>query len=44
MHDTVADVLAAATQRTIRPLLPRAVGGDDGRIMLLLPGEKGYER
>ena len=24
-HDTVADVLAAATQRTIRPLLPRAV-------------------
>ncbi|HET9901412.1 MAG TPA: NUDIX hydrolase, partial [Actinomycetes bacterium] len=42
-YDTVADVLAAANERTIRPLLPRAVLGD-GQIVLLMPDDEGYER
>ena len=36
-----ADVLAAAAQRPIRPLLPRPVLRD-GEVRLLLPGEPGY--
>jgi 8-oxo-dGTP pyrophosphatase MutT (NUDIX family) len=42
-YDTVADVLAAANERTVRPLLPRAVL-TDGEIVLLMPGDEGYER
>ena len=42
-YDTVTDVLAAANERTIRPLLPRAVLGD-GQIVLLMPDDEGYER
>lgn len=40
-YDTVDDVLAAATRRDIRRVLPRiVVDGDD--VLLLLPGEPGY--
>jgi 8-oxo-dGTP pyrophosphatase MutT (NUDIX family) len=42
-YDTVADVLAAAAERSIRPLLPKAVVVD-GQAVLLMPGEEGYER
>jgi hypothetical protein len=40
-YDTVADVLAAATRRDVRRVLPRiVVDGDD--VLLLLPGDPGY--
>jgi 8-oxo-dGTP pyrophosphatase MutT (NUDIX family) len=40
-YDTVAGVLAAATARDIRRVLPRiVVSGDD--VLLLLPGDPGY--
>jgi 8-oxo-dGTP pyrophosphatase MutT (NUDIX family) len=40
-YDTVADVLAAATARDVRRVLPRiVVDGDD--VLLLLPGDPGY--
>ncbi len=42
-YDTVADVMAAAAERTIRPLLPRPVMVGD-QVVLLLPGDEGYEQ
>jgi 8-oxo-dGTP pyrophosphatase MutT (NUDIX family) len=42
-YATVADVRTAAAERSIRPLLPRAVLVD-GQVVLLMPGEQGYER
>jgi hypothetical protein len=40
-YDTVADVLAAATARDVKRVLPRiVVDGDD--VLLLLPGDPGY--
>ena len=41
-YATVTDVLAAAAERTIRPLLPRAVL-IDGQVVLRIPGDEGYE-
>jgi 8-oxo-dGTP pyrophosphatase MutT (NUDIX family) len=42
-YGTVADVLQAAADRSIRPLLPRAVIVD-AQVVLLMPGEEGYEQ
>jgi 8-oxo-dGTP pyrophosphatase MutT (NUDIX family) len=42
-YDSVSDVMHAAAQRSIRPLLPRAVIVDE-QIVLRMPGEEGYER
>lgn len=40
-YDTVADVMAAATARDIKRVLPKiVVSGDD--VLLLLPGDPGY--
>ena len=40
-YDTVADVMAAATRRDVRRVLPKiVVAGDD--VLLLLPGDPGY--
>ncbi len=40
-YDTVADVLAAATARDVKRVLPKiVVSGDD--VLLLLPGDPGY--
>ena len=40
-YDTVADVMAAATRRDVRRVLPRiVVSGDD--VLLLVPGDPGY--
>jgi 8-oxo-dGTP pyrophosphatase MutT (NUDIX family) len=40
-YDTVGDVLAAATKRDVKRVLPRiVVDGDD--VLLLLPGDPGY--
>ncbi len=40
-YDTVDDVLAAATKRDVKRVLPRiVVDGDD--VLLLLPGDPGY--
>jgi len=41
-YDSVADVLAAADRRTIRPIRPRVIG-DGGPVRVVLPGEEGYE-
>jgi 8-oxo-dGTP pyrophosphatase MutT (NUDIX family) len=41
--DTVADVLAAAPERRIIPVLPRLKRGDDGRVRFLVPGDEGYD-
>jgi len=39
-HRDVASALAAP--RTIRPVLPKLVVGDDDRVAFLLPGDEGY--
>jgi 8-oxo-dGTP pyrophosphatase MutT (NUDIX family) len=41
--DTVSDVLAAAPERHIEPVMPRLKKGDDGKVRFLLPGEPGYD-
>jgi 8-oxo-dGTP pyrophosphatase MutT (NUDIX family) len=41
--ETVADVRAAAETRVVRPVLPRLVRGDDGRVRFLVPGDPGYD-
>jgi hypothetical protein len=41
--DTVADVLAAAPDRRIEPVLPRLKRGEDGRVRFLVPGDDGYD-
>lgn len=41
-YDTVTDVLAAGTERDVRPVLPRVIVGDDEQVSLLLPHEEGY--
>lgn len=38
-----ADALAACSQRTITPILPRVAASDDG-FEILLPGDPGYEQ
>jgi len=38
---SVTELLDAARRRTVEPVLPRIVAGDDGAIVLL-PGEPGY--
>ena len=38
---SVSELLDAARRRTVEPVLPRIVAGDDGAIVLL-PGEPGY--
>jgi len=40
-HPSVDDVLAAADERTITPILPRLLPGD-GPQRVVLPGEEGY--
>jgi hypothetical protein len=40
-YDTAAEVLAAAADRDIAPVLPRVVISDD-EVELLLPHEEGY--
>jgi 8-oxo-dGTP pyrophosphatase MutT (NUDIX family) len=42
-YATVADVLAAATERHISPLLPRGILVN-GQVVLLMPGDQGYEQ
>jgi 8-oxo-dGTP pyrophosphatase MutT (NUDIX family) len=42
VFDTVADVLAAAPDRHIEPVLPVLRRGDDGGVRFLLPGDAGY--
>ncbi len=41
-YSTVDEILAAADERTITPILPLLVGGD-GQRRVILPGEDGYE-
>jgi hypothetical protein len=41
-YDDVAAVLAAGTQRDIRPVLPKLVLTDDDEARLLLPHDEGY--
>jgi 8-oxo-dGTP pyrophosphatase MutT (NUDIX family) len=41
-YPTVAAVLAAGTQRDVRPILPKVVLGDDEEARLLLPHDEGY--
>ncbi|MGQ0576749.1 MAG: NUDIX hydrolase [Pseudonocardia sp.] len=41
-HPDTAAVLAAAAHRTVRPLVPR-VRREDGRIVVVVPGDPGFE-
>ena len=41
-YDTVAAVLAAGTERDVKPVLPKIVLGDDDEARLLLPHDEGY--
>jgi 8-oxo-dGTP pyrophosphatase MutT (NUDIX family) len=39
---SVAEILAAASERHIEPVMPRLVRGEDGRVRFLVPGDPGY--
>jgi len=41
-YDDVAAVLAAGTERDVKPVLPKIVVGDDDEALLLLPHDEGY--
>ena len=41
-YDNVAAVLAAGTDRDVKPVLPKIVLGDDDEARLLLPHDEGY--
>jgi 8-oxo-dGTP pyrophosphatase MutT (NUDIX family) len=41
-YDDVAGVLAAGTDRDVKPVLPKIVLGDDDEARLLLPHDEGY--
>jgi 8-oxo-dGTP pyrophosphatase MutT (NUDIX family) len=41
-YDDVVAVLAAGTERDVRPVLPKIVLGDDDEAHLLLPHDEGY--
>ena len=43
-YDDVAAVLAAGTERDVKPVLPKIVVGDDDEALLLLPHDEGYPR
>lgn len=43
-YDTVADLLAAGTQRDVRPVLPKVVVTGDTEARLLLPHDADYPR
>lgn len=41
-YDAVSDVLAAASDRVLHVVMPKAVQYEDGEVRLLIPGEEGY--
>jgi 8-oxo-dGTP pyrophosphatase MutT (NUDIX family) len=41
-YGTVAEVLDAALDRRVEPLLPRLHRTEDGRVQFLVPGDEGY--